>query len=277
MAGDLLAGLKPSQTRGASHARRITDGLIATEGDFWRTDMTSVVEPDGAVTWDLGRVEDIHCGALQGDNNDTYELAASQDGTSFTPLWTAPPHAKPGMQLRLEQHIDKSARYIRLTAHGGCLYSVASRCHHCPDWPPRLLRARVVGGVPAWQLFSRPLSCLPDHQACAARRSGFAGWSSVRCARLSAFLTPGLSVDDDAGNVIRAVVAAITADHLLRDGSTPDRYPVNQAAKRGSVLLAMCRSVATTTRMPQVSRRGQGSHHAVPPGHADYFPCQFFD
>ncbi|MBC8132792.1 MAG: discoidin domain-containing protein, partial [Deltaproteobacteria bacterium] len=117
--GDLLAGMTPSQSHGVSQAARMTDGMIASEGDFWRTNMTSVVAGDGAAVWDLGSVQDIHCGALQGDNNDLYELAGSIDGTNFTPLWTAGPTGTPGMQLRLEQHIDKQARYVRLTARGG--------------------------------------------------------------------------------------------------------------------------------------------------------------
>ena len=148
--GDLLAGATPTTSRGVSHAARMTDGIIAVEGDFWRTDLTGVIAGGGFAVWDLGRVQEIHCGVLQGDNNDTYELTGSEDGATFTPLWSGVPIGKPGMQLRLDQHIDKKARYVRLTARGGDgSYSVGELALYsqCPsDWPPRLVRARRGAG-----------------------------------------------------------------------------------------------------------------------------------
>ena len=36
--GDLLAGRSPSASSGAHHVSRMTDGFVANEGGFWRTD-----------------------------------------------------------------------------------------------------------------------------------------------------------------------------------------------------------------------------------------------
>src|SRR3954469_4978606 len=72
--GDLLAGRSPSASTGAKHVSRMTDGFVANDGGFWRTDMTALMPMGASVVWDLGEVKPITCAYLQGDNNDTYEL-----------------------------------------------------------------------------------------------------------------------------------------------------------------------------------------------------------
>ena len=142
--GDLLAGRAPVRVSGASRVARMTDATLATDGDFWRTDLTSVVSGSGAVVWDLGSPQPIRCALLQGDNNDWYEVTGSADGENFSPLWSANPVlGKPGMQPRMTQDLRASARFVRLTAHGGDgFYSVGelalfSDC--AAEWPPRFV------------------------------------------------------------------------------------------------------------------------------------------
>jgi hypothetical protein len=239
--GDLLAGVTPIESRGVTQAHRMTDGMVAAEGDFWRTDMTSVVAGSGSAVWDLGSVKDIHCGVLQGDNNDFYELAGSADGASFTPFWTAGPTGKPGMQQRLEQHIDKQARYIRLTARGGDgFYSVGELALYtdCPkDWPPRLVARSGASEEESaqWKLVLLGITAVGF---LFLNRRGAAEW-----VRLLVVVPAGLGlssflalkdlwpIDDDRGQTfIRAVTAAIALAILLREWLAPAKYPVGKRA-----------------------------------------------
>ncbi|MES1209039.1 MAG: discoidin domain-containing protein, partial [Pseudomonadota bacterium] len=285
-AGDLLAGIEPAQSKDVAHRRRMTDGFISVEGDFWRTDLTAVIDPKGAATWDLGSAQDIHCGALQGDNNDFYELAGSLDGTTFTPLWTAGPIGKPGMQLRLEQHIDKQARYVRLTARGGDgFYSVGELALYgqCPkDWPPRLIAREGASDEESaqWKL---GLFGLASIAFLLLNRRGAADWVRLLVAApvglgLSAFLELKdlWPIDDDKGQtIIRAVVAAITITILLREWMAPDRYPVNKRATAAALILLSIVSVGCYYHfgMPQFRDEAKGRTTLVHPWDMrNYFP-----
>jgi hypothetical protein len=290
--GDLLAGASPAHSTGVSHPQRMTDGILATEGDFWHTDLTSVVGNHGAIVWDLGRVQEIHCGVLQGDNNDIYQLAGSEDGARFSPLWTAEPIGKPGMQMRLSQHIDKTARYVRLSAQGGDgFYSVGELAlfASCPkEWPPRLIAREGSSEEEAaqWKLVIFGIASIAF---LLLNRRGSRDWVRLAVAiplglGLSAFmdLKEMWPIDDDKGQTfIRAVVAAITATILLREWLWPDRYPVHKRATAAALVFLSVVSVGCYYHfgMPQFRDEAKDRTTLVHPWDMrNYFPvAKYFD
>ncbi len=142
-AGNLLAGRKATTWKQASKTGRLTDGVAAPEGDFWKTNLVTVLRKETAhVTWDLGEVREIRGLTLQGDNNDEYVVSISTDRRNWTRLWTAGPVDAPGLRgrdTRLES--PGAARYLRLAARAGDgSYSVSELqvfCELPAAWPPK--------------------------------------------------------------------------------------------------------------------------------------------
>ncbi len=141
---NLLAQGTPRPVRGIERPNVITDGQLTYEGDEWNTEWTSKVAADGIMEWDLGSSKPIAAGFMQVDNNDTYILLGSEDGTTWFSLWRAEIDALAGMRSRQNLGINKQARYVRLSAEGGdklfsvselLLVSDASQLK--PDWLPR--------------------------------------------------------------------------------------------------------------------------------------------
>ena len=245
--GDLLAGRTPQKSRGIQHVARMTDGFIAKEGAAWRTDVTAVVGPGASALWDLGEVKPIECAFVQGDNNDWYELQGSEDGQTFTPLWTANPTPHPGMQPRMAQQLGAKARFVRLTARGGDgLYSVSelalfSACAN--EWPPRLV-ARDGASDDDNVKFKLLVFCLLSILFLLVNRRGAKDW--VRFA-IAAPLGVGLSAfvdlaamwpfDEMLQTPVRAVVAAIAAVIVLREYVWPRLYPVSPRLTTGALAL----------------------------------------
>jgi len=245
--GDLLAGRTPTSSKGVQHAARMTDGFISNEGGYWRTDMTSVVADNGYAVWDLGEVKAIECGLLQGDNNDWYDLRGSVDGQNFTPLWTANPTGKPGMQQRLEQKIGGSARYVRLSAHGGDgAYSVGevalfSACG--ADWPPRLV-AREGASDDDNVRFKLMLFCGLAVAYLLVNRRGAKDW-----VRLTVVIPAGVGLsaavdlwgmwpfEETVQTTVRAVVAALGTVLVFREYVWPRLYPVSARATAAALVV----------------------------------------
>jgi hypothetical protein len=137
----LLRGKTPVAARAVTHISRLTDGIAASPGDPWRTDLTAVLSTEGAfVTWDLGGETPVRCALLEADGDDRYILSLSSDGQQFAPLWTAERDEDGGAQLRAGRNLKGVGRYLRLTAAGGDgRWSVAevSAWKDCPtQWPP---------------------------------------------------------------------------------------------------------------------------------------------
>jgi hypothetical protein len=137
----ILRGKVPVLSRAASHVARLTDGIAATPGDQWRTDLTAALTAaDAFVTWDLGAETPVRCALVDADGNDSYTLSISSDGRTFTPLWTATPDEDPGQQLRVGRDLRGAGRYLRLSAAGGdgqWSLSEVSAWRDCPTkWPP---------------------------------------------------------------------------------------------------------------------------------------------
>jgi hypothetical protein len=139
----LLRAKLPLRSRGVTHVVRLTDGIAASPGDPWRTDLTAVLsssEADAGVTWDLAAEMPIRCALVDADGNDRYTLSVSSDGRTFTPLWTAEPDEDAGQQLRAGRELRGAGRYLRLAAAGGdgrWSVSEVSAWSECPKrWPP---------------------------------------------------------------------------------------------------------------------------------------------
>jgi hypothetical protein len=116
----LLHGLQPISFQDVSHPQRLTDHVAARDGDFWNSNLSSLLRNARAhVVYDLGRVTAIDSAYLQGDNNDVYHLAISDDNQTFRPLWDALPVPQPGLRTRVASGLNGSGRYLKLSASGG--------------------------------------------------------------------------------------------------------------------------------------------------------------
>jgi hypothetical protein len=284
-AGDLLAGKSPSRSSGVAGAERMTDAVIASEGDFWRTNVTAVMGSGGEAVWDLGQEQEIACALVQGDNNDFYDLTGSADGQAFAPLWTASPTGRPGMQLRLGRDLTARARYVRLTARGGDgSYSVGELAlfAKCPaEWPPRFVavdgertdetaRARLIFFGVASVLFLF------------INRKRSRDW-----VRLLVVVPVGIGVSAFVGlaemwplewveqTAVRGTVAAVAAAILLREMFFPDRYPAHPKVTAAALVVLATVSLGCYYHfgMPQFRDVSKGRQTLVHPWDMRvYFP-----
>ncbi len=116
--GNLLSG-----TRNAV-APRLTDGVIAFEGDDWLAE--AALELRSPVEWDLGEDRALTGGAIQADHNDTYVISVSSDGQTWRDAFYADPVGDPGLRTRHFRGAHTSARYVRLRGeHGDGRFSVS--------------------------------------------------------------------------------------------------------------------------------------------------------
>ncbi len=97
----------------------VRDGMATWDGDFWDTDLTAIIKPNGVLEWDLGEVKPIRAAFLQADNNDDYFVWGSVDGAKWDIVWKPIPDPIAGMRTRTTTSLDAKARYVRLTASGG--------------------------------------------------------------------------------------------------------------------------------------------------------------
>ena len=139
--GNLLAGKSPTARPGVTHSKRLTDGIMAGEGDPWQSELTSVLaSTESHVVYDLGATTAVTAVELQGDNNDDYIVELSDDGNSFTTLWVADPASGQGMRRRGTRGLQGSGRYVRVRARAGdsaySLGEVSVFCETPSAWPP---------------------------------------------------------------------------------------------------------------------------------------------
>lgn len=139
----LLRGKMPIRSSHVSHVDRLTDGIAAYPDDPARTELAALfASRDAFVVYDLGAETRVACAAVDADGNDQYVVALSNDGVTFTPLWTAPAVPDPGVEPRAAHDLHGSGRYLRLSASGGDgVYAVTevSAAAECPPrWPPIL-------------------------------------------------------------------------------------------------------------------------------------------
>jgi hypothetical protein len=226
--GNLLVDLPPSASVGVTHPERLSDGLAPTEGDFWLTGITArLASPRARVTWDLGAPKPIRCVMLQGDNNDSYRLATSDDGKEWEELWVGGPVNGAGMRVRTG-NVERTARYLRLMAEGGDgSYSVGEMAifSTCPAGWPELKLARA-DGVPINKSVQNKLwlfCALAALFVLVHRRGG--RWQYPFGA--AALLAGGVAVlavaeiypfaNSDEESIVRAVVAIIAGVLVLKE------------------------------------------------------------
>ncbi|TFH27707.1 MAG: discoidin domain-containing protein, partial [Myxococcales bacterium] len=140
-AGNLIAGSSPTARPGVTLGKRLTDGIMAGEGDPWQSELTSVLADTKAhAVYDLGATTRVTAVDLQGDNNDDYIVELSDDGRTFTSLWVADPVSGQGMRRRGTCSLEGSGRYLRVRAEGGdgfySLSEVQVFCAAPSEWPP---------------------------------------------------------------------------------------------------------------------------------------------
>jgi hypothetical protein len=151
---NLLAGKRPSGASGVGNVRALTDGVGAYEGEEWNTSVAAIFSSDKSwVEFDLGRSVGVTAAYLQGDNNDEYELAISEDHQSWAPLWAAGPRPEAGLRERWTDQLSGHGRWVRLTVRGGdSAYSVSEvqLFEQRPAMMPPALHRKAGESQAAW-------------------------------------------------------------------------------------------------------------------------------
>ncbi|MGV3625209.1 MAG: discoidin domain-containing protein [Archangium sp.] len=118
-AQNVLLHRAPQDASGLPIAERLTDAVDGHDGEPWNIPAALTFGPRAALVWDLGAPTRVTGAALQADNNDIYVLSVSDDGANWRELWAAPPVTGVGLRTRSITTLDDTARFVRLTAHGG--------------------------------------------------------------------------------------------------------------------------------------------------------------
>ena len=251
----LLRGKAPSVSVGVTHSERLTDGVAARPGDFWRTEVTSVLSPGASIVYDLGQSTPIHCALVEGDNNDSYHLSVSEDGATYAPLWTGPPVPGAGMRFRYGKDLAGQGRYLRVNADGGdAAYSVGELAVYqdCPaQWPPTFseLSGTSLQDTAQFRLWLFGLAMvifllIHNRQSRDLVRLLIVVPIGLGLSAASA-LAQVWPVDESEQFVLRTVVAAIALVALLREAfgrgsSAVDRRWITAILAVLSVISVMC-------------------------------------
>jgi hypothetical protein len=201
------------------------------------------------VTYDLGAPKPIRAAYLQGDNNDDYTLSISDDGSRWSPLWTAGPVSDSGLRPRATAQLNATARYVRVGVRGGdrsyALSEVQLFSEPPSPFPPRLdtrrgvplehhLRGRILTFALAIAFFlfatSRRASLLWTGLCFLA--PVFAGIDMV-VALADQWPVAGRQV-----SFVRGTTAAIAALAILRELAGRVRFPASRFAVFSSLGLA---------------------------------------
>jgi hypothetical protein len=143
--GNLLAHARLHQDAAVLHPHRLTDGVLAAEGDPWDTDQSAVIPPNQTLSFDLRRAVRVSALLLQGNHPEGYTVSVSMDGAAWYPIWRAPSASRHGMRLRETIGLDGVARWIRLEPQrlqrAYALSEFQAYCRPPERWPPALSRA----------------------------------------------------------------------------------------------------------------------------------------
>ncbi len=243
--GNVLRGLKPVASAGASAAERLTDGVSAIAGADWDTDINAQLEGEESfVTFDLGASVPVRAIWFNADHNDLYRFLISEDGEVFEPLWDAPTVRAMGMQDRSSDKLEGKGRYLRVEpSRGDGRYAVAELAvfsERPAVFPPELSRRR---GMPL-ETVVRTRVILTAAALVAFLVLTFAGaplWWLLLCALLP--LVAGVEavqsmlrawpVEQRGVSLVRAASAAVAAAALLRELYAPSRFPAWRPAVLG--------------------------------------------
>ena len=224
----------PVESQSIGHVDRLTDGIRAFEGSPWDSRGVALFHGGRAYAmFDLGEVTPIEAAYLQGDNNDRFILEASEDGSQFTTLWTAPAVARMGLRARTASGLGGKARFVRLSAIGGDQWVSASEVQlfsSTPSvWPPKIpARIELIPPVKAQfalVLFGvlAALTALFHRRESRKLVSNLLWASTAICAGLAGyFIFLVWPVDASVINVSRAVSAAVACIVVLRLGLRPE-------------------------------------------------------
>ncbi len=236
----VLAGKVPT-TPGLQAPERMTDGLIAHDGDPWDTSLAVRLPPGVVVEWDLGRDQPLAGAAIQGDNNDLYTLSLSADGQTWADVFRAEPKPTPGLQTRVGEFVTHG-RYVRLRAEGGdAAYSVAEVALFAdgasmatsalvrPPWVP----SHPLDLSWTYLLLATGLALFLTSSRSPSFWVGVCGLGLLAVGASVLGETNATPSDAARVNWIRAVVALLAATAVLREALFQRRYP----AHRGLVQL----------------------------------------
>lgn len=161
--GNILLHAQATDSRGVSDPALLTDGWMVPDGlPFSVPEAAQMRGLRPFVTWDLGSVVTLRSATLQVDNNDTYRLSTSLDGTTFEPWWLSAPVRGSGLTERAAKPAERLARYVRFEAvRGDSIYAateVRAYCHSPTAWPPPRFTTITVAESPeqtfTYQLYS---------------------------------------------------------------------------------------------------------------------------
>ncbi len=244
---NLLAGRSPMSLSGVRRAAVLTDGVIGTPGDGWKTDRTAwFSSTQSFVQYDLGRSRPLRACYLQADSNDRYEVSVSEDGHTFTRLWRAPPVRAGGLRARHNKRLRGSGRYVRIHPTGGDGSYSVSELQLFAD-PPTPFPPRLV---------AKPGKLLDEsvHEAlilfgvlltlfvvvCARRAPRWLRVISlllpaVGCTVLLSTIAGAWPVNPDTLSMLRVVMAAAAGVIVIREAHPEERF----AAQRWGVVAAL--------------------------------------
>lgn len=243
----LLGGIEPRASTGVTRAEVVTDGVIAHRGDSWDSHVAAVLGRGAFLEWDLGASQPIRSLYLQGDQNDQYIVSASEDGASWTPIWTAPPTGGRGLQGR-SVDLDARARYLRLTVGSGDgSFSVAELGAFAEPAAAQESAFSVTRGLPAAELQRSAILllglALVAFVVVAQRGRPWLGVAALLLPLLAGWrLFEAFSVAWPVGqrevSMVRATAAFVALAALAREVLFPKRFPASRPAVIGT--LAVC-------------------------------------
>lgn len=100
----------------------ISDGVALFDGAPWNAQETAIYEEQsGEIVWKLPEPASVVQVAIQADNNDTYHLEGSTNGSDWREIWAASPVAGAGLRTRFSEEIQlpTAPLFVRLRASGG--------------------------------------------------------------------------------------------------------------------------------------------------------------
>jgi hypothetical protein len=232
---NLLAGMAPMASFNARRIECLTDEVIAIDGDYWRTDVATVLRPGAWVQFDLGHVTPLRAAYLQADGNDRYTLSFSDDGRLFRQGWTAEAEQGGGLRARAIL-LDEHARYVRVSPlNGDGLYSVSEVALYSEpprQFPPSFvarggvsdeaaLRARIVWFGLALAAFT----VLSSGRAARWVSLALLGIPILALTELFVALLELSPVEPREVSLLRATVAAIALVAVCREAFALRRWP----------------------------------------------------
>ncbi|MFI5309207.1 MAG: discoidin domain-containing protein, partial [Polyangiales bacterium] len=253
----LLAGRAPMRQVGVRNAAVLTDGVIAPAGDAWSTDVTAIFDSQNAfVEYDLGRSSKISAAFLQGDNNDSYLVQISNDGSSYTDLWVAGPADGAGLRARSTASLSGSGRYVRVRVRGGdghySLSELLLFASTPKPFPPHLTEREGMGFAPRVRdrllFFGASLALL---LFATGRRSGpvwllLAAVPAVAMGYgLHLAIRDAFPLQARELSLLRAVLAGSAGLALLRQRAPLPRFPAHRGAVHAVLALAGLLSFAS--------------------------------